>query len=197
LILGTAKQQVVRDELLQTRPRKIDFLVAEIKGGERIRLNSIWRDQSESARQRIEYIIRWLGCIDDRDQIARVSGDLQQNFRAEFGQFSFRVVLFAKRCTPQNLPFGMTVITFEDIMRFIVTSRANSWIEFGLGTRSQHSQWSELVNELWTLAGPENPVEIERKIGRMIAALDSANARRESEASMRTRGAGHQDSRHQ
>lgn len=186
VILGTPKKQIVRDARLDCpSPDRIDCLVAEIKGGERIRLNSIWRDSSDKTKGRVQYIIRWLGCLQDEEITAQIGEELQKRLYAEHGPYSFRVVLFARRRAPQNLPNGLCVITFDDIMRFIVTSRANSWLELGVGTRSRHSQWSEFVNELWTLAGPENGIDADRKITQMMELLDRANRLRESEMPMR------------
>jgi len=40
---------------------------------------------------------------------------------------------FAIRRNPRNVPTGLTVITFDEIVRFIVESRANSWIDWDQG----------------------------------------------------------------
>lgn len=187
VIVGTPKKEVVRDVRLKApQPENIDCVVAEIKGGERIRLNSIWRDHSEQTRKRVEYIVRWFGCMQDEEVVSRISSDLQRNFYADHAGCSFRVLLFAKRRTPQNLPSGITVITFEDVMRFFVTSRANCWLDLGIGTRSRHPQWSDLVNELWTLAGPETSADVHSKVEQMIAVLDRTHTYRSTEARMCT-----------
>jgi hypothetical protein len=98
VIPATPQKHVLHDPRLECpSPRHIDCIIAEIKGGERIRLNSIWREQTEQARRRVQYIVRWLGCIEDEQRLAQISADLQTNLHAEEGPYFFRVILFARR----------------------------------------------------------------------------------------------------
>jgi hypothetical protein len=187
VISAAQEKNIVRDELLQPSvPGLIEFVIAEVKGGDRIRLNSIWRnDARDQSRSRLEYLIRWLGCFPQEDTIAGVSARLQNEIHAEQGEYSFRLILFAKRDTIQGLPQGIKVITFAQITRFIVRSRANSWLQLGIGTRSRHPQWSELMNELWAIAGPECIESENEKVLRMLELLKVTNQLRRAESEMR------------
>jgi len=183
------EKDVIRHELLEPIARdSIECVIAEVKGGNRVRLNSIWRDDDDHpdlSLERLKYLIRWLGCFPDEETITSVASRLQRDRRAEDGNYSLRLILFTWRATPQGLPQGIAVITFEQIMRFIVRSRANSWLELGIGTRSRHPQWSELVNGLWAIAGPEGGEAEDEKVRRMLEFLATTNQIRRSEAEMR------------
>jgi hypothetical protein len=187
VISAAQEKHVVRDELLEPPvPGLIEFVIAEVKGGDRIRLNSIWRDDArDKSRSRVEYLMRWLGCFPHEETIKNVSARLQNEIHAEHGEYSFRLILFARRGTAQGLPQGITVITFTQIMRFIVKSRANSWLQLGIGTRSRHPQWSQLMNDLWVIAGPENNESEDEKVSRMVELLQATNQLRRAETEMR------------
>jgi hypothetical protein len=181
------QKQMIRDERLNAEKESvIDFVIAEVKSGDRIRLNSIWRRANpEQDKARIEYMLRWLGPFRDQATIELVAEKLRTEVRAHHANYSVRLILFAKRDAPQGLPEGITVITFEQIMRFIVESRANCWIQLGVGTRSRHPQWSELVNMLWAVAGPERRLKPAEKIAAMLEVLDQTNFQRQKESEMR------------
>jgi hypothetical protein len=181
LIPGGPGKEILRHECLAPPVRgMIDFVIAEVKSKEKIQLNKIWRNgDQEPYRRRVEYLVRWLGCFSMDDTIASVSSDLLRTHHARRGRYSFRVILFAKRSNPQNLSPNIRVITFEDILWFVVHNRANSWAQIGLGTRSQHSQWSALIRDLWSIADSvDSGTEIERVRRMNDLLLATSQARR-------------------
>lgn len=65
VVEGTPTKQMRNDPRLvlgvcqATDP--VDFVIAEVKSGERVRLNSVWREPTEPVKEhRIKYVLRWL-----------------------------------------------------------------------------------------------------------------------------------------
>ena len=174
-------KEVLRHETLEPPlPGMIDFVIAEVKARKKkIKLNKIWRNgDKEPYRNRVEYLVRWLGCLTSESVISSVSSALLKTHHARRGRYSFRVILFAERSSQQSLPPTIRVITFEEILQFILHNRANSFAKIGLGTRSQHSQWSPLIKDLWAIAETEDSISEDEKMSRMSDLFRSRNPAR-------------------
>jgi hypothetical protein len=154
----------------------VDFVVAEVKGGRKDTLNSVWQAPSEPAKiDRIQYMIRWLGPISDAKSIQRVATELQTSHRSQAGQYLFRVVLFARKVQPK-LPLPQ--VTFDDIADFLVNVRGPCWQERGFGARSPHNQWHPFIKELWKVADPSVPSTPHEKINAILDCLAKAGEQR-------------------
>lgn len=154
----------------------VDFVVAEVKGGRKDTLNSVWQPPSNPTKvDRVRYLIRWLGPLADDEEINRVSTELQASHRSRSGQYLFRVLLFGRKVQPQ---LTLPQLTFKDIARFFVCVRAPCWQDRGFGARSPHNQWHPFIKELWTLADPSAPGDQDTKIDSILHRLKSAAEQR-------------------
>ena len=153
-------------------PGNVDFVIAEVKGGNRATLNAVWTPPVSAAKlRRVSYILRWLGPLADEAAIDAVARDLQRTHRATHDKNSFRVVFFSKRHRRAVSALGITQILFRDIADFVVNIRADCWKRYGLGVRSDHSQWDPLILEIWRLADPDRNAPPAQKVDDILAIL--------------------------
>jgi hypothetical protein len=153
-------------------PGNVDFVIAEVKGGNRATLNDVWNPPATEAKiRRVSYIVRWLGPLVDEPAIAAVARDLQQRHQAIHDGHSFRVVFFSKRHRRPVADLGITQICFSQIADFIVNIRAACWKRYGLGVRSDHGQWDPLILEAWRLADPDRNATPAQKIQDILELL--------------------------
>jgi hypothetical protein len=103
----------------------VDFVIAEIKGGNAASLNKLWRpsDPDGTKRRQLEYLVKWLGPFQEHSAIETVAAALQERQRHIEGSYLFRLVYFSKRMTEQAVPSHVLQITFHDIATFIVEMR--------------------------------------------------------------------------
>lgn len=159
----------------------IDFVIAEVKGGQNAALNKIWRPPASSLKvERVSYLIRWLGPVSDDQTIEQIATTLQAAHRAQNGQFVFRVVMFAQK--RQN---GLTLnqITFRDIADFLVRVRVPSWENHGFGSRSPHNQWHPFIKQIWKVADPQTGADAATKIDAILDLLKQSADKRAGAAS--------------
>ena len=140
----------------------VDFVVAEVKGGQKDTLNTVWQGPPDPAKiARAAYVVQWLGPFSDKALIQRVATELQASHRSRSGQFLFRVVKFAHKVRPK---LSLRQVTFNDIADFLVRVRAPSWQGHGYGSRSPHNQWHPFIRSLWTIADPQDGSDPQAKI---------------------------------
>jgi hypothetical protein len=150
----------------------IDFVIAEVKSGNRNRLNSIWQPGNEDEKvNRIAYLLRWMGALGDEQRIAEVARRLQREHRAKEGVYLFRLVYFSKSHTQQAVPANVPQITFKEIAEFIIKLRAPCWKAYGFGVRSQHEQWDKLICDIWEVGNPDSDQSDAEKIKTILALL--------------------------
>jgi len=171
---------------LQTDPRLlggiahepcVDFVVAEVKGGNRAPLNEVWIPPADDEKvRRLAYLLRWLGPFQDEATITEVARELQARHRALRDGYSFRVIFFSKRHRRSVQQLDIPQITFADIADFFVNVRAACWPRYGLGARSDHHQWDPLILEAWRLGDPDRLVPPAQKEQDIIALLEAWDA---------------------
>lgn len=155
-----------------TRDGLIDFVIAEVKGGQRGGLNRVWRRPSDDVKvDRVSYLLRWLGPLDDEQVLHDVATDLQAAHRAQYGKFLFRLVLFANKRGSNS---AAQQVTFRDIADFVVRVRAPSWQDHGLGVRSAHDQWPTLIKTIWEVADPRTTGSAADKIDQILTVISAA-----------------------
>ncbi|MCI0627790.1 MAG: hypothetical protein L0387_40095 [Acidobacteria bacterium] len=151
----------------------IDFVIAEVKGRQKISLNEVWRppDPDGSKRKKLKYLAAWLGPIDNSVAIRTVASELQAQQRSVSNGFLFRLVYFARRKTQQAVPSHVPQITFRDIAEFFVNVRAPCWQDHGMGVRSAHDQWDDLIKRAWEIGDPAQPGSPQEKVASILALL--------------------------
>ena len=150
-----------------------DIIIAEVKGGKRQNLNDIWikPDPDDIYSHRLEYLISWIGIFPDEGAISHVVEELRTKYRSQVGLNLFRLILFNHNKSKKFEELGIQQVTFEEIADFFVTVRSPSWQGRGLGVRSAHDQWDPLIKEIWKIGDPENKVEDEVKIHKVLGLL--------------------------
>jgi hypothetical protein len=168
----------LQDEEAQ-RKCLIDFVVAEVKSGEKLSLNRIWRspDPQDIYLHRIMYLVRWLGPFQDEGRIQAVSSELQRQHRTARDGYLFRLIYFACRRTTQAVPETVRQITFRDIAEFVVDVRTPCWVEHGLGVRSAHPQWDPMIKKIWEIGDPNSDKGRDEKIEQILASVDAEQCR--------------------
>jgi hypothetical protein len=171
---GKEWQQVV-SELMVLRARGdhlIDFVIAEVKSGNRNSLNRIWQPGNEDEKvSRVAYLLRWMGALGDEQLITDVARRLQKEHRVREHGYLFRLVYFSRSHTKQAVPAVVPQITFREIAEFIVKLRTPCWKGYGLGVRSLHGQWDKLICDIWDIGNPASDQSDEKKIQSILALL--------------------------
>jgi len=165
-------QQLIDKEA--TEKSLVDFVIAEVKSGNRPSLNKLWRppDPDGEKSRRLEYLIRWLGPFQNDSIIERAASALQKRQRHIEGGYLFRLIYFGKQTTKQAVPAVVPQITFEDIATFIVGTRSSCWADNGFGVRSAHDQWHPLIKKIWRLGDPSAEMPKSHRIERILEVLD-------------------------
>ena len=155
----------------------VDFVIAEVKAGNRAPLNSIWtRPSTPDKVRRVAYLLRWLGPFQEDSTISELASELQAHHQVLRDGYRFRVVFFSKRHRKPVHQLGIQQITFDQIADFLVNVRAACWRRYGLGARSDHSQWDPLILKAWQLADPDRTVAAHQKVQDVLALLNPASA---------------------
>jgi hypothetical protein len=152
----------------------VDFVIAEVKSGKHASLNKLWRppDPDGKKRSRLEYLVKWLGPLQELSTIKRVATGLQKHQRHIEGSYLFRLVYFCKQTTSQAVPPRVPQITFKDIATFIVGMRSPCWKDHGFGVTSAHDQWDPLIKNIWEIGDPKSDKTDGHKIERILQILN-------------------------
>jgi len=150
----------------------IDFVIAEVKSGNRNKLNGIWQPDNEDAKVgRVGYLLRWMGALGDEQRVTEVASRLHKEHRARENGYLFRLLYFSHSHTKQAVPAVVPQITFREIAEFIVTLRTPSWKVYGMGVRSLHGQWDKLIRDIWDIGNPDSQLSEAQKIEAILALL--------------------------
>jgi hypothetical protein len=177
-------REQVDQKLIQNDPRLedcetkrdglTDFVIAEVKSGKRNSLNRIWHPEEPTQKiKRVAYLLRWLGPLDTDDKIEEVATALQSKLRVRSSSFLFRLVYFAHATTTQAVPLTVPQITFSQIAEFVVSLRTPKWKRQGIGVKSQHEQWDEMIRQIWEIGSPENNLSEADKVSAILQLLKS------------------------
>jgi len=150
--------------------RLINVVIGEVKGGKKPELNDPWRAEADDAVQlrRLKYLVRWIGLYERDEEVEKVAKDLRRAGKSELAH-AIRVVYFGARPSKQAADRSIPQILLPDIASWIVNSRAGSWAQQQVATRSAHDQWDELIKNVWNLADPALPGTPEGKIASILA----------------------------
>ncbi len=152
----------------------IDFVVAEVKSGNRNSLNSMWQPGNDDKKaSRVAYLLRWMGALGDEQRITEVARRLQKEHRARENGYLFRLVYFSHSHTRQAVPAIVPQITFREIAEFVVQMRTPCWKGYGLGVRSQHEQWDKMIRDIWEIGDPDSQQSDAGRIQAILALLSA------------------------
>jgi hypothetical protein len=129
---------------------KFDVVIAEVKSGDSNSPNKTW--QLEDKVPNIEYILRFLGWHQDDTKIGEVAASLQKKYSFEEGDLRLRYIIFSCKANRTWSDKGVDYITFDDCIQFISEERGQCWAQSGIGRRSMHGQWNELIKRIFEIA---------------------------------------------
>jgi hypothetical protein len=156
----------------------VDFVIAEVKGGNRAPLNDVWSPPPSDIKiGRVAYLVKWLGSLPCETSIKEVATELQRYHKACRNGYNFRLIFFSKRERRPAQSLGIPQITFSQIAEFFVNVRAGCWQRSGLGVRSDHHQWDPLIRKAWSLADPGRGVSADQKVRDIAALLEGSLAK--------------------
>lgn len=150
------------ERLLQGADGKLDVIVAEVKSGADVP-NETWRNP-EKVRN-IQYLLKFIGCYESNRQIEETAMKLQREFVVNESTQRLRYVVFSHEVNRDWKSRGVDYITFEECIQFIVGDRGPSWYEAGIAHKSQHSQWDNLINSIFSVANAASLDPKMRKAG--------------------------------
>jgi hypothetical protein len=129
---------------------KFDVIFAEVKSGESNTPNSTWHHKEKV--HHIEYMLKFLGWHRENEKIKQVADVLQKTYLFEEVNLRLRYVIFSESANPTWVSRGVSYITFDDCIRFIVNDRGQCWAQAAVGRRSIHDQWSDLIKRVLEVA---------------------------------------------
>ncbi len=129
---------------------KFDVVVAEVKSGKGNTPNPIWH--GPGAAEAAAYIARFVGLHSRENEVRAVGNALAAKFRFEDDRSRFRYIMFSRAPNSHYQKKGMSVITFEQAISFIVEVRGECWVRADIGVASSHHQWDELLVEIFEIA---------------------------------------------
>jgi hypothetical protein len=147
---------VVRNDptLVTTADKKIDVVILEVKTGKHATPNSPWHSQ-KTVHQAIPYIVRFVGLHSEVD-IPNVAEALAVKYSHEDELTRLRYIMMAEAPNEHYQARGVTYITFDDAIRFVVKIRGQCWLDANIGISSLHHQWDDLLVDLFGLANKAN-----------------------------------------
>lgn len=128
----------------------IDLVIVESKTGNTNKPNSTWKNQDKIAN--IEYIIRFFGITNDPETISKISRILIKAYKVEWNNYSIRYIIVSENINPDYAKKGITYITINYVLDFIINIRGACWNKLNLGIASQHQQWSPFMKEIFKIA---------------------------------------------
>jgi hypothetical protein len=128
---------------------KIDVVVAEAKSGNSDKPNAVWA--GPNARVAAGYIARFVG-LHRENELDAVAAAIASRFSFEDERCWFRYVLFADQSNRHYKEKGVSYITYRQAIEFIVSVRGQCWIESNIGVASVHSQWDDLLIDIFRVA---------------------------------------------
>lgn len=129
---------------------KLDVVFAEVKSGNSNSPNKTWQHKDRISN--IEYMLKFLGSHQDDTRIAEVAGSLQHTYSFEEADLRMRYIIFSDTVDKTWSGRGVKYITFNECIRFIGEERGQCWADAGIGRRSMHDQWNELINRIFKVA---------------------------------------------
>jgi hypothetical protein len=128
---------------------KVDVVIAEVKSGNDSTPNRVWK--SAHPDPVISYLVRFIG-LHAEEEVDAVAQALASTFRFEDNRCRIRYVMFSWQPNAHYQQRGVTYMTFDQAISFIVEVRGQSWFNAGIGVASLHNQWDELLIQLFAIA---------------------------------------------
>jgi len=140
----------------------IDLIIIESKTGTTNKPNKTWKNDSRI--DNIKYIIRFFGLTDNALIIEEISKNLITKYNYDWGDYSIRFIIVSESENEYYSKKGVTYITIDEILNFIIETRGKSWINANMGIASQHQQWSIFMNKIFIIANKKGISNDDKKL---------------------------------
>lgn len=139
----------------------LDFLIVEVKTGKQSKLNKVWAEKQTTV---IEYILRFAGFIETKEELSQVATELAKNgsYQNPEKKYSVRLILISELKANSNWQH-LTNILFDEIIDFLVDVRGQCWLNENIGVASIHDQWDDLINDFFAIANDQSIAIEDRK----------------------------------
>lgn len=137
------------DILVDGANGKVDVVVAEAKSGNSDTPNAIW--VGPNARLAASYIARFVG-LHRENELDAVADGIASRFSFEDERCRLRYILFSDQPNGHYQAKGVSYITYQQALEFIVSIRGECWIESNIGVASVHNQWDALLIDVFKVA---------------------------------------------
>jgi len=169
--------QILNDtNLLGTGTREnglTDIIIAEVKNRDDDYLNGIWKDPDPKYLERVAYIIRWIGIFKDENEIHRAASEIKSKYQFQEGNYRIRFIYFGKRKHQSIEQLGITQITFDEVIDFLLHLRMPSFYVHNSGARSPHHQWDTLIKDIWNVGDVRCNQSVEEQKKAIYRILDT------------------------
>lgn len=154
------------DTLVQGSERRHDVVIAEAKSGVDNRPNEVWKGKEGS--KPIEYLVRFIGLHHKEEEIRTVAESLLSKYVYEDSFCRFRYVIFSKQPNNGYAQKGITYITFDNAVNFLVSIRGQSWLEANTGVASVHHQWNDILKKIFDVAN-DSALASEKRLSKALS----------------------------
>lgn len=157
--------------LVTDHPHGIDIVIAEVKSGNDNKPNKVWK---EKQLEPIKYIVRFIGLLDDEDEIGNVASHLasEYHYTDKNGRFRIRYIIFANDVNA-HYSSKIQYITFSEMLEFLVVVRGQCWVRQGIGIASAHRQWDPLIVSIFDIANNQD-IPIGERLQQVLALFATA-----------------------
>ena len=136
-------------QLIDYQKEKIDIIIGEVKTGAENRPNKVWRKKEDVAVK--EYILKFIGVLKENNEILETAKNLSEHFKYENDSVRIRYIIFSETENKHYSKCGVTYITYEHIVEFLIKIRGESWMSTNIGVASLHQQWPSLLNDIFDI----------------------------------------------
>lgn len=153
---------------------KFDVVIAEAKSGNANKPNTVWSNNNQEA---VEYILRFVGLC--KDDLIKASSILAKTYQCENERYRFRYVVVCREPNKHYSNLGVTYFAFQDLLNFLIGTRAQCWTEANLGVASVRHQWDPMIKRIFEIASCQTPVQ--ERVDRALDVILNSNEERAQE----------------
>lgn len=143
-----AGAKMKQNDKLELQGEKIDFIIAEVKGG-RCDLNGPW---TKPNTENWDYVVKWLGIVPETE-VSNVARELYLHKRCERENWVIRLLCFGSETG--DLPANVVPLIFKQVIEFM----SDRFKQFR-GKKRDIEQWPPFIKELFDMIITKRPNEI-------------------------------------
>jgi hypothetical protein len=146
-----------------------DIIIGEAKTGNEDKPNRAWKDDTKIHIQ--EYILNFIGIAKEEKEIREIAKKLANQYIYEDHETRIRYIIFSEKANKHYLNKGVSYITDDHIINFLIVVRGQSWMGANIGVASLHQQWPPLLKQIFEIANNYS-IDLEDRKAEMRKILD-------------------------